>query len=91
MTPTVGRTGRRPGSGHRALSVPTERLPDTSTVSTGSGKPFNSNAPTRGTVTAAPPAINRTTSAARICPARTAHRASRLDHRVAEVVVVLSA
>ena len=36
------------------------------------------------------PAISRTTSAARICPpSHDAHKSRRLDHRVAEIVVIL--
>ena len=64
----------------------------TSTVGTGSGRPFNVSAPTGlHSWRLRRPAINRTRSAARICPlSQRRAQSRRFDHRIAEVVVVLA-
>ena len=93
-TPTAGRPVRRPGSGTDVPVPPPARgSHGTSTTSTGSGRPLRASSPRgRHRWRLRRPAMARTTSAARTCPPwHRAHKSGRLDHRVAEVVVVLTA
>ena len=91
-TPTAGRTLKRPGNGTAFVAAPPSGSQRTSTVSTGSGRPFNASWPDRDALVTAAPTRHQPHHVRRQDLAALTRRAqpSGLDHRVAEVVVVLA-